>query len=105
MAADAFFVDSLVTLGVQGHEFSDALPREPGQAIQDLARFSARFVTTFHRRLRRLYRGRDFSPLGSLLLVEATRALGVALDGDASVSGVLHLTLGPDRKIFCQPRL
>jgi hypothetical protein len=103
LAADAFFVDSLVTLGVQGREFSDALPREPGQAIKDLAKFSARFVTTFHRRLRRLYHGRDFSPLGSLLLVEATRALGVALDGDASVSGVLHLTLGPNRKIFVSP--
>lgn len=103
LAADAFLVDSLVALGVRGHEFSAALSREPGQAIRDLAHFSARFVTTFHRRLRRLYRGRDFSPLGSLLLVEATRALGVALDGRASASGVLHLTLGPDHKIFVRP--
>ena len=103
LAADAFLVDSLVTLGVQGHEFIEALPREPGQAIQNLAQFSARFVTTFHRRLRRLYNGRDFSPLGSLLLIEATRALGVALDGNASAAGVLHLTLGPDRKLFVRP--
>jgi hypothetical protein len=103
LAADTFFVDSLVTLGVQGREFSDALPRESGQAIKDLAKFSARFVTTFHRRLRRLYRGRDFSSLGSLLLIEATRALCAALDGGASVSGVLHLTLGPNRKIFVSP--
>ncbi|MGA2328402.1 MAG: hypothetical protein ABSH05_19160 [Bryobacteraceae bacterium] len=103
LAADAFFLDSLVSLGLKGRELSQALPREPRKALKDLTKFSSRFVATFHRRLRRLYHGRNFVPFGSLLLVEATRALGAALDGDATVSAVLHLTLGPNRQTLVNP--
>jgi hypothetical protein len=61
-----------------------------------LARFAGDFVATFHRRLRRLYAGEDFLSLGTLLLIEATRALNSALQLAAPVNAILRLTLGPE---------
>lgn len=95
LAADAFVVESLVGLGVRCHELGDALPHEPRESAAALAKFSARFITLFHRRLRRLYAGQSFVALGSLLLLEATGALAAALNHDARVAGILRLTLGP----------
>jgi hypothetical protein len=94
LSADAFFMDSLLRLAAQGRKLSEVLPRDPQRAVKDLAKFSAGFVTTFHRRLRRLYGGENFAQFGSLLLVEATRALKGALGGDAAIAGVLHVSRG-----------
>ncbi len=94
LSADAFFVDSLLRLAGQGRKFREALPLDPHRAVKDLAKFSAGFVATFHRRLRRLYGGENFAQFGSLLLVEATRALNGALNGDAAIAGVLRIRRG-----------
>jgi hypothetical protein len=50
--------------------------------------------------LRRLYGGQDFVAFGSLLLVEATRALGAALDGGAAISATLRLASGDREQTF-----
>jgi len=96
LTADAFLVDALVSLGVKGRQLGEALPGDPRRAAKDLAKFSARFVAAFHRRLRRLYRGQNLAPLGSLLLLEATRTL----NGNPPLAGVLHLTFGQNRQTF-----
>jgi hypothetical protein len=94
LSADAFFVDSLVRLGAKGRALHEELAGDPRRAVKDLAKFSAEFVATFHRRLRRLYGGENFAQFGSLLLVEATRALSGALNGDAAIAGVLRVSRG-----------
>lgn len=101
LAADAFFVDALVHLGLRGHAFTNASARNPAKAVKELARFAGQFVTTFHRRLRRLYGGRDFPAFGVLLLIEATRALNAARGLEAPVSGILRLTLGEPGQPGC----
>jgi hypothetical protein len=100
LAADAFFVDSLVHLGNHGRGLTAALERDPRVAVRELARFSAAFVTAFHRRLRRLYGGDNFVALGSLLLVEATRALASTARPDAAIAGVLRLANGDASRTF-----
>jgi hypothetical protein len=94
LSADAFFVDSLLRLAAQGRKLSEAMPSDPQRAVKDLAKFSAGFVATFHRRLRRLYGGENFAQFGSLMLVEATRALSGALNGNAEIAGVLRISRG-----------
>ena len=96
LAADTFLVDALICLGLQGHAFREASTRDPAKAAKALARFAGDFVATFHRRLRRLYAGEDFLSLGTLLLIEATRALNSALQLAAPVNAILRLTLGPE---------
>jgi hypothetical protein len=91
LAADAFFVNALVGLGLQGHAFTEAAARQPDKAVRELARFAGEFVAAFHRRLRRLYGGQDFLPFGTLLLIEATRALSAARGLDTPLGGILRL--------------
>ncbi|MGE5568876.1 MAG: hypothetical protein ACM3S5_07555 [Rhodospirillales bacterium] len=92
LSADTFFVDSLQRLAVEGRALREALAADPKRAVKKLAKFSAEFVATFHRRLRRLYGGQNFTQFGSLLLVEATRALHGALNGEAAVAGLLRVS-------------
>jgi hypothetical protein len=94
LSADAFFVDNLIRLAAQGRALNELLASDPHAGVKELAKFSAMFVATFHRRLRRLYGGRNFAQLGSLVLVEATRALGGALKLDAAIAGVLRISRG-----------
>lgn len=94
LSADTFFIDSLLRLAGEGRALREALPADPKRAVKKLAKFSAGFVATFHRRLRRLYGGQNFTQFGSLLLVEATRALHGALNGEAAVAGVLRVFKG-----------
>ncbi len=94
LSADSFFVDSLVSLAVRGRKLREELATDPQRAVRDLAKFAAEFVATFHRRLRRLYGGQSFAQFGSLLLVEATRALAGALSGDVAIAGVLNVSRG-----------
>ncbi len=94
LAADTFFVNSLIGLAAQGRALNEALASDPHGAVRKLAKFSADFVATFHRRLRRLYGGQNFADFGSLLLVEATRALGSAMKLDSAIAGVLRISRG-----------
>lgn len=94
LAADAVLVDNFVKLGVRGRELSDALANDPQRPVRDLVKFAGEFVTVFHRKLRRLYGGHSFIAFGSLLLIEATRALNKARNVDASIVAVLRLAMG-----------
>jgi hypothetical protein len=96
LAADAAFIDGLVNLGVRGAALAELLERDPAMAVKQLAAFSAKLVAAFHRKLRRLYGGQGFVSFGSLLFMEATRALGVALSAEAKVAGVLRLSSAVD---------
>ena len=100
LAADAFFVEALLNLGLRGHAFRQAVAGNPGQAVKELARFAGDFVTRLQRRLRRLYAGRDFLALGPLLLIEATRALRAARRQPAPSSAILRLTAGAVEQTF-----
>jgi hypothetical protein len=103
LAAEGFLVDNLVGLGVKGRQLSQALPLDSRRALWDLAKFSAAFIARLHRHLRRLYGGCDFAAFGSLILVEATRALAAALREDASIAAVLSLTWGSHHQTLVSP--
>ena len=94
LAAETYLVDTFVRMGTQTRELTNRLAREPQTAARDFAAFAEDIGGAFHRKLRRLYNGRGFLSLGSLLLVEATRALSEALGTPAAISAVLHLTIG-----------
>jgi hypothetical protein len=96
LAADAAFIDSLVNLGVRGSVLAATLESNPTAAVKQMAAFSAKLVAAFHRKLRRLYGGQGFVSFGSLLFMEATRALGVALSAESKVAGVLRLSAAVD---------
>ncbi len=91
LVADAQFIDYLIRLGVRAGGLRRALEREPQRALRELTRFGEEFVKTFHRRLKRLYGGEDFTSFGALILVEATGALSRALGAAGGVSGVLRM--------------
>ena len=100
IVADAFFMDALVKLAVTGGQIAAAMPTDPQGAVRMLTRFSAEFVRTFHMRLRRLYAGQDFVAFGSLLLVEATNALGKAQGRRTAIRGILRLKVGDREQTF-----
>jgi len=99
--ADSFIVDNMLRLGLEGCELAGSMAASPARAVKDLANFSADFAATFHRRLRRLYGGRNFVALGSLLLVEATNALGAALSGKPpEIAGTLRIRASDREQVF-----
>jgi hypothetical protein len=102
-SAETFFVEALVDLGLRGHALTDSAARQPAQAARDWTRFAGGFVTAFHRRLRRLYAGQDFFPLGTLLLIEATRALAAARGREAPLRAILRLAAGGVEQTFANP--
>jgi hypothetical protein len=92
LTGDEFFIGRLVGLGVAGRDLASRLGVNPRRTMKDLAIGIDAFTSTLNRRLRRLYGGREAVSLGSLLLVEATRALAAALDGPAAISATLCLS-------------
>ena len=94
LVADAFFVNALMELGCRGRRVTEEIASDPQGAVKDLVRFSAEFSRTFHGKLRRLYAGGDFLPLGSMLLVEATNALGTLNESDSGIQAVLKIRHG-----------
>lgn len=100
LAADAFFVNSFVKLGLSGRAFHQTAARNFPRAVKQLARFADTFLAHFQRRLRRLYVGGDFASLGALLLIEATRALRAARGQPAPLEAVLHLAAADRRQTF-----
>jgi len=93
LVTDAMLVDHLIRFGVHAGALRRALEHEPQRAMRDLVKSGEELVKTFNRRLRRLYGGEDFTGLGSLLLIEATRGLNAALRGDTTLNGILHVTV------------
>lgn len=96
LVADTFFVDAVIGLGLAAREFKAGRQANLHRAVPDLNRFSGDFTARFHRPLRRLYSGQDFPSLGSLLLLEATRALRPG----APLSAVLRITMGELEQTF-----
>jgi hypothetical protein len=91
LVADAVFIDHLIRFGVQAGGLRRALEHEPQRAMRELVKSGEELVKNFQRRLRRLYGNEDFTGLGSLILVEATRGLNVGLRGQARLSGIVRL--------------
>ena len=75
LAADSFFVEQVLSLARYGRDLSTKTAGSPKRTARDLNHCTTGFVKVFHRRLSRLYAGQDFTPLGPLLLIEATAAL------------------------------
>ena len=100
LSGDAFFIDQLLRLGLKTRQISERVTADPSKATRDLVGGAADFADLSSRRLRRLYGGQDFTALGDLLLIEATRALAAALDGDAVISATLRLRCGDRQQTF-----
>jgi hypothetical protein len=100
ITGDALFINGLVHLGLEARALAARLASDPQAATRDLVIFASDFAALFHRRLRRLYGGSDFVAFGSLLLIEATRALGAALGGDAVISATLRVKAGAREQTF-----
>ena len=88
---DAFFIDRFVGLGLAGRELASRFDANPRRTVKDMAIVVDEFNVAVNRKLRRLYGGQEAVALGSLLMVEATRALAAALGGEAEISATLHL--------------
>jgi hypothetical protein len=90
LVADTFLVNQLVGLATEGRNLRATTVRDPARAVKDLAKFSEHFVSVFHGKLRHLYGSGEWLGLGSLLLLEATRALsgGETLE---PIAGTLEL--------------
>jgi hypothetical protein len=97
---DAFLIDRFVNLGLEGRELSARLATDPHRAAKELTAFASHFAVTLHRKLRRIYARWGFEAFGSLLLVEATRALATALDGSAAMAATLRLSAGGRQQTF-----
>ena len=88
---DAFFIERLVGLGLAGRELAAHSGVNARKTARDLAIAIDGFNTLVNRKFKRVYGGQQAVSLGSLLMVEATRALAVALGGDAAISATLRL--------------
>lgn len=74
LAAEACFVGEVIKLALEAR----LLREEPAEAPRRLYRLVSQFTENLHQRLRRLYRGLAPVNLGSLVLIEASRALSLA---------------------------
>jgi hypothetical protein len=101
---DAFFIDRLVGLGLAGRELASQSGVSARKTARDLAIATADFNAAVNRKLKRVYGGQQAVSLGSLLLVEATRALAVALGGDAAISATVHLQAEGREQTFVNRR-
>ena len=87
---DEFLIDRLVGLGVAARDLAAHSGVNARRTAKDLSIVIEGFNAAVNRKLRRVYGGQQAVSLGSLLMVEATRALAVALGGDASISATLR---------------
>ncbi len=87
---DEFFIERMVGLGLAGRGLSSRSGVSPLRRAKDLSIVIEEFSAAVNRKLRRAYGGQQAVSLGSLLMVEATRALAVALGGDAAISATLR---------------
>jgi len=87
LAAEASFVGEVIKLALEAR----SLREEPAEAPRRLHRLVSQFAEALHQRLRRIYRGLAPVALGSLVLIEANRALSLAHGLDASLETVVRL--------------
>jgi hypothetical protein len=100
LSAEAFLVDSLIRLAAHARQFHSGRVRDSRRAAKRFDRFLAGFASEWERRLRRMYAGRDFRPLATLLLMEATAVLNTALGRQAPVHGVLRIRSGRTEQVL-----
>jgi hypothetical protein len=93
--ADSVFVEQLIQLGIHAGKLAHG-----EQTAMNLALFVRSLVKTFHGRLKRLYGRQEYLSFGSLLLVEATSALGAALGCDAPLRAVLTIAADDVKHTF-----
>ncbi len=86
LAADAAIIGELIKLAMVTRVLRD----EPAEAPRRLYRALEQFTAAQHQRLRRLYGRFSAVPLGSLVLLEASRALAVALGRPDRLQTVLR---------------
>jgi hypothetical protein len=82
LAADAHFVDALVRLASSCRTLKGALEKTPGELSKMAHRPIVDVMDAMHLKLRRLYDQQAFVSFGSLIFLDATRALH-AVDGVA----------------------
>jgi len=87
---DEFFIDRLVGLGVAGRDLASRCGVNPRRTAKDLSIVIEACSAALNRKLRRAYGGQPAMSLGSLLMVEATRALAAALGCEAAISATLR---------------
>jgi hypothetical protein len=75
LAADAMFVNGLVQLAASGRAVRENQSRDTHHARRQAIADATALAASFNRKLRYLYGARNFMPIGSLVLVEATAAL------------------------------
>ena len=97
-------LESVVTRGAYGalkdiHAFRDEAASRPTRAIERLAEFGAAVTSTFNREIRSVYGGAALRPLGSLVFLEASRALDPALL-DTRAHALLSLTVLEEDREF-----
>jgi hypothetical protein len=90
LAAEASFVGEVIKLALEAR----SLREEPAEAPRRLHRLISQFTEALHQRLRRIYRGLAPVSLGSLVLIEANRALSLAHGFGAPLEAVIRLRTG-----------
>lgn len=94
LAADAAVSGEVIKLAMATRVLRD----EPAEAPRRLYRALEQFTGSLHQRLRRLYGRFSAPPLGSLVLLEASRSLAVALGRPAALQAVLRWRPAGDQK-------
>jgi hypothetical protein len=99
LAADAFFVEEILHLADTAHELR-SLASSPRFAAKVLFRALESSRATLARRFRRLYEGRQFPILPSVLWIEATAAACRAMGAQAQVAATLTLEYKDGSAVF-----
>jgi len=91
LASDAHLVGALVNLANRSRKLGKELKADQNRATGKVSHYVDSLAKSVHIRLRRLYGGEGYPEFGSLLFVEATRALAASLGRDAPITGVLRI--------------
>jgi hypothetical protein len=94
LAAEACFMSAVIKLALEAR----LLREEPAEAPRRLHRMISQFTEGLHQRLRRLYCGLSPVGLGSLVLIEANRALSLAYGLGVPLEAVVRIrpSSGPE---------
>lgn len=97
LAAEACFVGEVIKLALEAR----LLREEPAEAPRRLYRLVSQFTEGIHQRLRRLYRGLSPVSLGSLLLIETSRALSLAHGIPSPLVAAVRLRTASGKQVEC----
>lgn len=92
LAADTAIVEHVFSLARYNRGLTTSAARTPRRAARELHVLATEFSTVLNRRLARFHGGLDFTPIGPLLLLEATAALTGRRDAIRA-----NLTFEPNR--------